>query len=126
MIGFGEQDKMDLGALNKVRSLNYISASEGWRFLTNHARVLLFFDRHKRVTIREVSDALDLAEPSVRRIISQLSEAGYVKKRLERGVNLYVISAKMPMRSRELSQVPVSVIINALHKALDSTQRSDN
>ena len=88
--------------------------STRWRFLTNHARVLVFIDKHEKVTVRVISDSLGIAEPSVRRIISQLMDAGYVSKRLVGRVNLYRVTATLPLKAPEFSKVPVRKLIDSL------------
>ncbi len=70
--------------------------------------------------MREISDALGLAEPSVRRIISQLISAGYVKKQLDRGVNHYSVTTSLPIKCPELNHVSIGALIQALNTAVES------
>lgn len=71
---------------------------EGWTFLSNHSHVLVVLARGKPLSLREVALEVGITERSVQRIVSDLQEAGYVKKaKLGRG-NLYSINSKLPLR----------------------------
>jgi len=78
---------------------------------------LVFIDKHEKVTVRVISDSLGIAEPSIRRIISQLMDAGYVSKRLVGRVNHYRVTATLPMKAPEFDTVPVRRLIDLLRAA---------
>jgi DNA-binding transcriptional ArsR family regulator len=93
-----------------------------WRFITNHARILAFIDYRETVTVRQISDSLGLAEPSVRRIISELIDDGYVHKELHGRVNRYFVSKTLPLKAPECGDVTVGELLNTL----DTPRKKEN
>ncbi|MEW6033302.1 MAG: winged helix-turn-helix domain-containing protein [Chloroflexota bacterium] len=69
-----------------------------WTFLTNHALVLGFLARHPRITAREVSLAIGITERATRKIIADLDDAGYIKKKREGRRIRYRINPDLPLR----------------------------
>ena len=71
---------------------------ESWRFLTNHARVLLCIARDPGARLRDIAAGLGITERSAYSIVAELAEAGYVVKQLaEAG---YVVKQKDGRRNR--------------------------
>ena len=69
-----------------------------WTFLTNHAVVLITLTKNTGITARELALKIGITERSVRKIIADLENAGYLEKtRLGRRVN-YQINSKLPFR----------------------------
>lgn len=68
-------------------------ALKNWSFLTNHAKVLLFLARDGNSRLRDIASALDVTERTAHRIISDLSDAGYVAKEKDGRRNVYHIQA---------------------------------
>src|SRR5688572_7470397 len=85
-----------------------------WRFITNHMRILAFISCHETVTVRQISDSLGLAEPSVRRIISELINDGYVTKELKGRINRYCVSKSLPLKAPEFGDVTVGELLDTL------------
>ncbi|MDP1797687.1 MAG: hypothetical protein Q8K78_09410 [Planctomycetaceae bacterium] len=48
----------------------------GWKFLTNHTHVLLYLFRQEGQRLRDVANAVGIAERMVQRIVVELVEAG--------------------------------------------------
>ena len=67
-----------------------------WRFLTNHARVLLYIAHDPETRLRDLADALDITERTAYGIVADLAEAGYVVKEKEGRRNRYRIEADLP------------------------------
>jgi hypothetical protein len=120
LINFLEINKMVLCAISKKLSFMSAFKSTRWRFLTNYARVLVYIDRSKQVTVREISDFLGIAEPSVRRIIDQLTHAGYIDKQLVGRVNRYRVMSDLPLKAPEFNNIPVRILIESLNTASES------
>src|ERR1051326_3491801 len=53
----------------------------GWRFLTNHAYVLLAVARRPDVTVREIAEQVGITERAVSAIVRQLETNGYVSSK---------------------------------------------
>ena len=68
-----------------------------WRFLTNHARVLVCIARDPGVRLREIADALGVTERRAFGIVSDLTEAGYVVKEKDGRRNRYRIQHHLPL-----------------------------
>ena len=64
----------------------------GWRFLTNHAVVLLHVAIHPNSTLREISTAVELTERSVISIIRALEEDGIASHAKNGRRNVYRIN----------------------------------
>jgi hypothetical protein len=70
---------------------------ERWKFLTNHARVLLCLARDPGVRLREVAAGLGITERSAQTIVADLAAAGYVVKHKYGRRNRYQIQAHLPL-----------------------------
>jgi hypothetical protein len=70
---------------------------ERWKFLTNHARVLLCIARDPSVRLRDAAASLGITERSAHAIIADLTAAGYVVKHKTGRRNRYQIQAHLPL-----------------------------
>jgi hypothetical protein len=70
---------------------------ESWKFLTNHARVLLCIARDPSVRLRDVAASLDITERSAHAIVADLTAAGYLVKHKYGRRNRYQIQAHLPL-----------------------------
>ncbi len=70
---------------------------ESWRFLTNHARVLLCIAQDPDLRLRDAAAALGITERSAYGIITDLTAAGYVVKQRNGRRNRYQIQADLPL-----------------------------
>jgi predicted transcriptional regulator len=85
-----------------------------WTFITNHAAVLSLLAKHPRITAREISQEVGITERSVRLIISDLDQGGYISKKREgRGVR-YLVDFERPMRRKTQRDVAVSHLLSIL------------
>jgi DNA-binding transcriptional ArsR family regulator len=73
-----------------------------WAFITNHAQVLLAVARHPEATVAEVARAARITERSAYRMIADLRQAGYVRRRKVGRHNSYEINTTLPLRDRLL------------------------
>jgi DNA-binding IclR family transcriptional regulator len=51
-----------------------------WKFLTNHAHVLLCVAHEPQIRLREIADAVGITERAAHRIIAELEEGGYIAR----------------------------------------------
>lgn len=85
-----------------------------WTFLTNHALVLSFLAKHPRITALDLAGAIGIRERAVRRIISDLEVAGYIKKKKDGRRNTYTINLDMPLRHQTHQHVAIGNFLEAL------------
>ena len=78
-----------------------------WGFLTNHAVAFILISRNTRITTREIAEGLQLTERSVHRIISDLEDAGYIRRHKEGRSNRYEINTEQP----SLKAVPIADLL---------------
>ena len=83
-------------------------------FLTNHALVLNFLSRHPLITAYEISSQIGITERTVRKIIADFDNEGYiVKEKAGRRVR-YKINARMPLQDRTQQGKVVGDLLKAL------------
>ncbi len=78
-----------------------------WRFLTNHARVLLCIAGDPGVRLRDIAARVGITERSAYGIVTDLTTAGYVVKQKDGRRNRYQIQPHMPL-PEPASQRPTS------------------
>ncbi len=68
-----------------------------WRFLTNHALVLVSIAQQPSVRLRDISERVGITERATHRIVAELSEAGYITRQREGRRNSYLVHADLPL-----------------------------
>ena len=71
-----------------------------WTFLTNHAHVLLCIRRDGGVRLRDIAVLVGITERATQKIVSDLSEAGYLRVERIGRRNRYTIHSRRPLRHR--------------------------
>jgi DNA-binding IclR family transcriptional regulator len=51
-----------------------------WKFLTNHAHVLLCVAHEPQIRLREIAETVGITERAAHRIIAELEEGGYIAR----------------------------------------------
>lgn len=69
-----------------------------WRFLTNHAHVLLAIARDPQMTLRAVAASIGITERATQKIVAELELDGYISKTRHGRRNSYTIAAGRPLR----------------------------
>ena len=69
-----------------------------WTFLSNHAHVLAYLAEHPSARLRDVADEVGITERSAMRLITQLDQAGIVKRTREGRRNHYFINVDAPLK----------------------------
>ena len=85
-----------------------------WSFLSNHGAVLALIAQNKAIKATDIAAQLELTERSVRRIIADMYNEGYIKKKYEGGVNHYEIIGEMPLRRKAQQNVNIRELLKAL------------
>ena len=68
-----------------------------WRFLTNHARVLLCIARDPEARLRDIAARLGITQRTAYGIVTDLAKAGYVVTDKDGRRNRYQIQAHLPL-----------------------------
>jgi DNA-binding Lrp family transcriptional regulator len=74
------------------------SGASKWTFLTNHGHVLLCLAQAAGLRLRDVADQVGVTERAVQRIVADLEDGGYLRRRRLGRQNVYEIDAAQPLR----------------------------
>lgn len=85
-----------------------------WRFLTNHARVLLCIVQNPETRIRDIAACADITERAAHRILSELVASGYVEKHRLGARNFYEVHPELPLRHQQEAGIPVGALLAPL------------
>lgn len=85
---------------------------ENWSFLTNHGQALLCIAKDPGTRLRDIADALQITERRAQGIVTDLTEAGYVKKGREGRRNRYEVLAHLPLRAAVGPDLTVGELLN--------------
>lgn len=77
---------------------NRRTSNTTWTFLTNHAHVLLCIAENPDCRLRDISGVVGITERAVHRIVSDLTEAGYVDVQRDGRCNVYVTHPEKNLR----------------------------
>ncbi len=91
----------------------------GWKFLTNHARVLVCIANDPGALLREISDHVGVTERAAHRIVTELDEAGYITRERNGRRNQYTIQTGLPLPDRRLRVKHVGELLTVLTGASD-------
>ncbi len=72
--------------------------SQGWSFLTNHARVLQAVAADPTIRLRDIATAAGITERTAAQIVSELEQAGYLTKTRNGRRNHYEIRDDLSLR----------------------------
>jgi DNA-binding IclR family transcriptional regulator len=72
-------------------------AAPGWRFLTNHAQVLVCIARDPGIRLRDIGERVGITERAAHRIVVELAAAGYITRQRNGRRNHYTINAHLPL-----------------------------
>ena len=85
-----------------------------WSFLTNHSLVLSLISKHSKITGLELSRAIGITERAVRKVIADLDNAGYIKKKKEGRCIRYRINPEMTLRHELHQEIVIGDLLEAL------------
>ena len=72
-------------------------APRRWRFLTNHAQVLVCIAEEPAIRLRDISERVGITERAAHRIVAELSEAGYITRERVGRRNSYLVHPDLPL-----------------------------
>jgi hypothetical protein len=87
-----------------------------WKFLTNHAYVLLAVARQPDIRISEIGDVVGITERAAHRILMDLVKDGYLSVRKNGRRNYYKVHADLPLRDPAYRDYAVSNLLRALSR----------
>jgi DNA-binding IclR family transcriptional regulator len=73
-----------------------------WKFITNHAQVLLCVAHDPEIRLREIAESCSITERAAHRIIADLEEAGYITRERIGRRNRYQFHPEVAMRHPRL------------------------
>ena len=86
----------------------------GWTFITRYAVALSLVAKHQKITAIELANKMGITERAVRKIIADLSAAGYIRKKREgRGLR-YIIDPALSLRHVVHRDVAVGDLLASL------------
>lgn len=85
-----------------------------WTFLTKHTVVLSIIAKNSRITALELAGELGMTERAVRKLIAELYENGYIKKKKEGRRVRYSINPDQPLRQETHDEIPVGSLLETL------------
>ena len=88
--------------------------NSSWTFLTNHAQVLLGIAHNPDIRLRDLAKHVGITERAAQRILVDLVEAGYVKRRRVGRRNHYLIDPRVEMRHAAQEGHSVGELLNVL------------
>jgi DNA-binding IclR family transcriptional regulator len=71
-----------------------------WKFLTNHAQVLVCIAHDPGVLLREISEQVGITERAAHRIVTELADAGYITRERNGRRNQYTIEYGLALPDR--------------------------
>ena len=87
---------------------------EGWTFITNHARVLLFIAKDPKARLRDIADEVGITERAAQRIVGELVDTGYISRKRVGRRNRYRVNRGRPMRAPEVKRIKVGEVLSIL------------
>jgi len=97
--------------------LTDLKALRSWTFITNHAQILLAVARDPAATVAQLAAATEITERSAYRILADLQQAGYVRRRKLGRHNVYEIRPTMPLRDPTIENECVRDLLSLITDA---------
>jgi hypothetical protein len=85
-----------------------------WAFITNHTHVLLAVARNPELRVDGIAEAARITERSAYRILADLVEAGYIRRRRVGTHNSYELARDLPLDDPVVGQVTVSDLLSLI------------
>ncbi len=96
-----------------------------WKFLTNHARVLVCIAHDEGLRLRDIADALGVTERTVFGVVADLTEAGYVVKEKDGRRNRYRVQDHLPLRQAIGREPTIGELLGLLVEPTATGSRAD-
>lgn len=85
-----------------------------WRFLSNHAQVLLRISQDPDARLREIADSVEITERAAHRIVTDLIESGYLERVRVGRRNRYRVNPAAQMRHPAQNGLKVGALLGLL------------
>ena len=86
-----------------------------WRFLSNHAQVLLRVHRDPDARFRDIAQTVGITERAAQRIVADLIESGYLESQRVGRRNHYRVNSDVAMRHPAQDGHAVGELLELLH-----------
>ena len=114
---------------NESRKIRLLWMAEdtapSWRFLTNHAQVLVCIAHDPGVRLRDIGERIGITERAAHRIVTELAAAGYITRQRNGRRNHYAINTRLPLPDLILREQNVGELLEILTATHRSEPRVD-
>lgn len=86
-----------------------------WKFLTNHAQVLVCIANDPGIRLRDISEQIGITERAAHRIVVELESSGYITRERTGRRNHYTIDADVPVPDPIARQQSVGRLLDILN-----------
>ena len=98
-----------------------------WTFITHHAAILVLLALNPRITARELAGRVGVTERTVRTIIGDLEQDGYITKKHEGRTVSYTVNPDRSLRHVTQNDKAVGQLLSVLAESpLASLNRPDS
>jgi len=98
-------------------------AAPGWSLLTTHGLAFLVIAHDPHVRMRDIGDAIGVTERTAQRVVTDLIDAGYVKRERPRRRNIYTVQADARLRLPLQRDVEIGELVAVLAPSSSTTSR---
>lgn len=77
-----------------------VDTTPRWKFLTNHAQVLVCIAHDPGMLLREISEQVGITERAAHRIVAELADGGYITRERKGRRSHYTIEYGLPLPDR--------------------------
>jgi hypothetical protein len=85
-----------------------------WRFLSNHAQVLLCVAADPGIRLRDIAASVGITERATHRIVDELVQDGYLSRERRGRRNHYEVQKHLPLRDPLLSERKLADLLELL------------
>jgi predicted transcriptional regulator len=85
-----------------------------WKFLTNHAQVLVCIANDPGLRLREIGDQVGITERAAHRIVTELGAAGYITRERTGRRNQYTVNSEIPVHDPVAREQSVGRLLQIL------------
>jgi hypothetical protein len=85
-----------------------------WRFLSNHAQVLLCVAGDPGIRLRDIAASVGITERATHRIVDELVEDGYLSRERRGRRNHYEVQKHLPLRDPLVSERKLADLLTLL------------
>ncbi len=97
------------------KQVTHDNATEShWTFLTNHGHVLLVIAKNPNLRLRDIANLVGVTERTAGGIVSDLEEAGYIRRSKVGRRNHYILDPDQPLRHPLESHHHIGALLEAI------------